>query len=80
MLDIADTLTRRQSALRQVMLRDILGPRHFGNKTPWHLHCDKCLTDTSDPGHFGTKTFRHWCGSVWRTLRPQCQKCPDTLD
>jgi len=21
--------------------------------------------DTSDPGHFGPKTFRHWCRSIF---------------
>ena len=29
--------------------------------------------DTSDPGHFGPKTFRHWCQSVRKTLRHQCR-------
>jgi len=29
--------------------------------------------DTSDPGHFGHKTFRHWCRSVRKTLRDQCR-------
>ena len=29
--------------------------------------------DTSDPRHFGPKTFRHWCRSVRKTLRHQCR-------
>jgi len=29
--------------------------------------------DTSDPRHFGPKTFRHWCRSVRKTLRHWCR-------
>jgi len=28
--------------------------------------------DTSDPGHFGPKTFRHWCRSVRKTSGGLC--------
>jgi len=36
-----------------------------------HYGLEKRCQDTSDPRHFGPKTFRHWCRSV-RTLRYQC--------
>ena len=35
--------------------------------------------DTSDPRHFGPKTFWHWCRSVLRTLRYWCRNVRKTL-
>ena len=35
------------------------------------------LMGTSD-AHFGTKTFRHWCQTVSRTLRHGCRSVWDT--
>ena len=35
--------------------------------------CPVRCQDTSDPRHFGPKTFRHWCRSVRKTLRHQCR-------